>query len=85
MLVTGLISTQTEAKAFNLIYDSVNSVNGVSFVYDLELAPGETLYNLTDSPNSFADVLNFTDLAGVTNVTTSGIYSAIFDSTTVNL
>lgn len=85
VLVTGLIST--EANAFNLIYDDASSGSG-QYVYDLELEAGETIYNVADSPLGLADVLNFTDLAGVTGVSVmpSGIYSVVgFDETTVNL
>lgn len=86
LFVLQFASTKNEANAFTLIYDSASSGSG-EYVYDLELAPDETIYNLTDSPFlGFADVLNFTDLAGVTSVTTSGIYSVVgFDDTTVNL
>lgn len=85
LLIASLINTKNEANAFTLIYDSLNSGSG-QYVYDLQLAPGETIYNSTNSSLGSADVLNFTNLAGITSVTTSGIYSVVgFDSTSVNL
>ena len=85
LTVTAAVVTQNGANAFTLVYDDVNSGNG-QYVYDIVLEADEGLVNSQDSLFGVADVLNFSDLAGVTDVQIEDFYSVIaFDSTTVEL